>query len=291
MKTIKYIGIFFGTLIIFLGMAIPSYNWMRSNVSSARDIHNSRLSPVIFIPGSDASVDRFDKLFEEFNSQTNKHSIIKITVKKNDNLVVSGKLSPRDLQPFFVVGFENNADGYNNIKKQARWFSLAMKYLRSHYFFNNFSGVGHSNGGLIYTTYLEKYFNENNLDIKSLVTIGTPYNFSETDVEKRTQMLDNMVEDRKSLPKNLIVYSIAGTKNYTDDGIVPSQSVEAGKFIFQDQVKNYTLITVTGNNSDHSDLVRNPQVVQIIRSNTLMNNLRQQNPGDGFPTGQKTEKQ
>ncbi|BDR57342.1 alpha/beta hydrolase [Xylocopilactobacillus apis] len=279
-RLLKYAGIFLTVLIVFLGLTIPSYNWMRDNVKSARDVHNSRLSPVIFIPGSDATVDRFDNLFSELNSSTTKHSVIKITVQKNNTLTVTGKLMPRDLQPFFVVGFKNNSDGYDNIKKQAKWFDVAMKYLRKHYYFNNFSGVGHSNGGLIYTLYLEKYFSSDDLGINTLITIATPFNFNEADSEKKTQMLANMVDDRKSIPKNLVMYSIAGSTNFTDDGIVPWQSVEAGKYIYQDQVKNYTQITVTGSKSDHSDLVQNPQVVQIIRSNALLNNLRIQNQTD-----------
>lgn len=284
----KYVITFLIVLIVFLGLTISSYKWMLSNVKSASDIHNSRLSPVIFIPGSSASVDRFDSLFEELNTGGVKHSVIKIKVKKNDKLVITGKFLPRDLQPFFVVGFENNEDGYTNIKKQARWFNIAMKYLRSRYYFNNFSGVGHSNGGLVYTIFLEKYFDENDLDINTLLTIGTPYNFNESDIEKRTQMLDNLVQDRKLLPENLTVFSIAGTKNYTDDGIVPSQSVEAGKYIFQDQVKNYTLLTVTGSNSEHSDLVQNPQVVEMIKSKTLFKDLREQNNNPNEETPSKS---
>lgn len=290
-KRFKYFGIFVSVLVIFLGMTIPGYYWMRENVKSARIIHNSKLSPVIFIPGSSAGVNRFDNLFLELNTGTAKHSVIKIEVQTDDKLKVSGKLLARDMQPFIVVGFKNNSDGYSNIKKQARWFDIAMKYLRSHYYFNNFSGVGHSNGGLVYTIYLEKYFEDEDLDIRNLITIGSPFNFNEANVQKRTQMLDDLIKDRSKLPKNLFVYSIAGTTNYTDDGIVPSQSVEAGKFIFQDQVKNYTLMTVTGSKSDHSDLVQNRQVVQIIRSNTLLINLRGSNGGAGMPDFERSDRE
>lgn len=264
-----------------LGLIIPSSNWINHHVNSAQVVYNSRLSPVIFVPGSSATVDRFDALFKQLNTNTLKHSVLKITVKENEQLVIKGKVKPRDLQPFFVVGFEDNADGYNNIKKQAKWFDLAMKYLRSHYYFNNFSGVGHSNGGLIYTIYMEKYFNQTDLEINSLVTIATPFNFNESKVEKRTQMLVDLIDARQEIPKNLILFSIAGSKNYTDDGIVPAQSVEAGKYIYQKQIKNYTHITVTGSNSDHADLVQNPQVIQLIRNNANITNGRGQNPN--FP--------
>ncbi len=50
------------------------------------------------------------------------------------------------------------------------------------------------------------------------------------------------------------MYSIAGTEDYTDDGIVPVQSVLAGKYIFQKHVKSYTQITVSGDDAQHSSL-------------------------------------
>ena len=268
-------------VLIILGLIIPSNNWINHHVSSAQIVYNSRLSPIIFIPGSNASVDRFDGLFKQLNSGAIKRSIVKIKVKEDDQLEVKGKLKPRDLQPFFVVGFEDNADGYSHIKKQAKWFDIAMTFLRSHYYFNNFSGVGHSNGGLIYTIYLENYLNQDDLEIKSLITIATPFNFNESKIEKRTQMLNDLIKQRSHLPKNLVLVSIAGTKNYTDDGTVPSQSVEAGKYIYQTQIKNYTHITVTGSNSDHSDLVQNPQVVDIIQNNTK--GLIGREPNSNFP--------
>lgn len=130
------------------------------------------------------------------------------------------------------MGFENNHDGYSNIKKQARMFNTAFNQLKTQYNFNNFKGIGHSNGGLIYTYFLEHYFNERQIRIKRLMTIGSPYNFAEPD-NRCTEMLSDFIKNRKNLPANLCMYSVAGSENYVEDGLVPLSSVLAGKYIYQ----------------------------------------------------------
>ena len=48
--------------------------------------------------------------------------------------------------------------------------------------------------------------------------------------------------------------------------MAPSQieSVEAGKYIFQNQVAHYTQITVSGDEAGHSSLPQNRQIVNLI---------------------------
>jgi uncharacterized alpha/beta hydrolase family protein len=48
--------------------------------------------------------------------------------------------------------------------------------------------------------------------------------------------------------------------------------VEAGKYVYQGQVKHFTEITVTGNNAQHSDLPQNAQIVTLIRTYMLDKN-------------------
>jgi len=54
---------------------------------------------------------------------------------------------------------------------------------------------------------------------------------------------------------------------------VPYNSVNFGKYIFQDQVKHFTEITVTGANTAHSDLPQNKQIVSLIRQYLLDENV------------------
>ena len=270
MKTKTWINIIIG---IMLFLTIPAYQAMQASVNSERVWHNSRVSPVIFIPGSSANQDRFDNLFQQMHlgKRKLKRSVLKITVQKNDKIKTSGSIAARDQEPFIVIAFQNNQDGYTNISQQTRWLKIAMNYLTNNYNFNNFSAIGHSNGGLIWTWYLEKYFNRNDLTINSLMTVGTPYNSLESNIKNETAIFRQLYRNKENLPANLIVYAIAGTKNYQNDGIVPYQSVEAGKYIYQKQVKKYTQITVTGENSSHGSLLDNPQVTRLVQENIMDN--------------------
>ena len=267
----KWSIIFLIASLIGIGiLAWPSIQWMHKNVTAISKRHDSNMSPVIFIPGSSATQNRFDGLIDKLNDRRGKrHSLLKVTVHTNDRISYSGSIRPRDNEPFIVVGFENNKDGYSNIKKQAKWFSIAFNALAKKYQFNNFKAIGHSNGGLAYTMYLENYFNRDDISIKKLMTIGSPYNFSETSLSHKTQMLSDFIKQRKKIPKTLSVYSIIGTQNFDNDGIVPARSAEAGKYIYQGQAQHYTEITVTGNDAQHSDLPQNQQIINLIEQYIL----------------------
>ncbi|MBF7102145.1 alpha/beta hydrolase [Pediococcus pentosaceus] len=270
----KWSIIFLIASLIGIGiLAWPSIQWMHKNVTAISKRHDSNMSPVIFIPGSSAKQNRFDGLIDKLNDRRGKrHSLLKVTVHTNDRISYSGSIRPRDNEPFIVVGFENNKDGYSNIKKQAKWFSIAFNALAKKYQFNNFKAIGHSNGGLVYTMYLENYFNRDDISIKKLMTIGSPYNFSETSLSYKTRMLSDFIKQRKKIPKTLSVYSIIGTQNFDNDGIVPAQSAEAGKYIYQGQAQHYTEITVTGNDAQHSDLPQNQQIINLIEQYILAKN-------------------
>ena len=71
------------------------------------------------------------------------------------------------------------------LKKQAKLFNQAFEALQEKYNFNNFKGLGHSNGGLIYTAFIENYLGDYDVDLKTLMTIGTPYNFTETNIKNK----------------------------------------------------------------------------------------------------------
>ena len=92
----------------------------------------------------------------------------------------------KDNEPVIVIGFENNKDGYYNIKKQTKMMNQAFEALQNKYNFNNFKGLGHSNGGLIYTAFIENYLSDYDVKINSLMTIGTPYNFTETNIKNKS---------------------------------------------------------------------------------------------------------
>lgn len=265
-------------VLIFGFLTFFSYCWSHQSVSVLQKRQQSRMSPVIMISGSSATVNRFDTLVTRINQMDHlNHSLLKVKVYNSGKITYSGQIRQNDNEPFIVVGFENNHDGYSNIKKQAKMFNVAFNQLKEQYNFNNFKGIGHSNGGLIYTYFLEHYFNERQIKIKRLMTIGTPYNFAEPS-NRRTQMLTDFIKYRKNLPSNLTMYSVAGSENYVEDGLVPLSSVLAGKYIYQGIVKHYTQVTVTGKLAQHSALPQNREVLDLIRRYVLnRNNPRQSN--------------
>ena len=65
------------TVLIFLiVLAVPSYSWTRKNIDEIAKFYNARLSPIIMIPGSSATENRFDSLVQKLNQRCRgvKHS-------------------------------------------------------------------------------------------------------------------------------------------------------------------------------------------------------------------------
>ncbi|AVK62225.1 acyltransferase [Lactobacillus sp. CBA3605] len=262
-------------VIILVGISWPAYNWSKADIKTLKNAGRTRMAPVIMIPGSSATQNRFDTLITELGKKIpQKHSVLKLTVKMDGTIQYRGNLSRRDTAPFIVISFENNKDGQTNIDKQAVWLNTAFKALVKTYGFNHFRALGHSNGGLIWTLFLARYLKQSpQVRIDRLMTIGTPYNMESTSTTAKTGMFKELYRYREGLPKALTVYSIAGTENYTSDGTVPYNSVNYGKYIFQDQVKHFTEVTVTGANAVHSDLPQNKQIVALIRQYLLDENV------------------
>ena len=285
MKISKKTALVFTLVCLFLiGLAVPSYSWTRKNVQKIEKFYNSKLSPIIMIPGSSATENRFDGLVTKLNQdrQGTKHSLLKVKVWNDGTITYSGSIDAKDNEPIIVIGFENNKDGYSNIKKQAKMVNQAFEALQEKYNFNNFKGLAHSNGGLIYTAFIENYLGYYDVDLKTLMTIGTPYNFTETNIKNKSEMLADFIKNREAIPTTLHMYSVAGTITYDSDELVPDASVSAGKYIYQNQAASYTEITVTGEDAQHSDLPTNDEVVALIKqhieSQDHQNRQEQKNP-------------
>ena len=268
MKFSKKTKLAFILVAVFLiGLAVPSYSWTRKNVKEIETFYNSKLSPIIMIPGSSATENRFDGLVRKLNQDRPgvKHSLLKVKVWNNGRITFEGKIKAKDNEPVIVIGFENNKDGYSNIKKQAKMMNQAFEALQNKYNFNNFKGLAHSNGGLIYTAFIENYLGDYDIDLKTLMTIGTPYNFTETNIKNKSEMLADFIKGKEAIPTTLHMYSVAGTITYDSDELVPDASVSAGKYIYQNQAASYTEITVTGEDVQHSDLPTNDEVVALVK--------------------------
>lgn len=213
MKQSKKTAIVLTLVSLFLiALAIPSYSWTRTNVSKIEKFYNSKLSPIIMIPGSSATENRFDGLVTKLNQgrQGTKHSLLKVKVWNDGHITYSGSIDAKDNEPVIVVGFENNKDGYSNIKKQAKLFNQAFEALQEKYNFNNFKGLGHSNGGLIYTAFIENYLGDYDIDLKTLMTIGTPYNFTETNIKINLRCWPILSREKKPSRQPFICIQLQG---------------------------------------------------------------------------------
>lgn len=267
-------------VVVVAAIFFPSTAWMRQKITHYKSAYRTPLDPTIMVPGSSASQDRFDTLITQLREETKTaHSVLKVKVATNGHLSYTGAIKRGDNHPFIVIAFDNNRDGYVNINKQAKWLAIAFKDLVKTYHFNHFSALGHSNGGLILSLFLEQ--NEQQLKsvtIDRLMTIATPYNMESNSTTERTAMLKELIAGRTRLPKKLVVYSVAGTENYSSDGTVPANSVNQGKYLFQNHVAHYTQITVTGDDTTHSDLPQNKQIVLLIRQYLLKENVPSRAP-------------
>lgn len=260
--------IFIGLLLLLL--CVPGFLWRPQQRASVEEAYRSQMAPVFLVPGSSATQDRFNDLVSGINQKTpHQHSLLRVEVMTDGTLKYTGSIRANDTQPIIVVGFENHHDGYATIKKQAKWFTIAFKALQKTYHFNHFSAMGHSNGGLVLTMFLEDDLAGTKAHADRLLTIASPFNLEEFDQNVDTSLFKQLSAGRKRLPKELTVYSIAGSEGYSGDGIVPFDSVNRGKLIFQGQVKHFTQMTVTGANANHADLPENQQIITLIRQDLL----------------------
>ena len=54
-----------GLILILVLMAIPAYFWMKDTNKYLAAQHNSRMSPIIMVPGSSATQNRFNPLIRK----------------------------------------------------------------------------------------------------------------------------------------------------------------------------------------------------------------------------------
>ncbi len=112
------------------------------------------------------------------------------------------------------------------------------------------------------------------------MTVASPFNFEETSTKNKTQMFTDFVKHRDQIPSSLNVIAVVGNEDsYTSDGLVPANSVLAGKYIYQKRVKNYTSMTVTGEQAQHSNLPQNQQIVKLIEQYLLDSTKQRRQPG------------
>lgn len=215
------------------------------------------IRPIIFVPGSSASIQRFNgtiRMLHRFSRK--KQSLLKIKVNKDDSIEMEGRLNTKEPNPMIVIGFENNRDGYPNIKQQIESLKTVFQHLLDHYYFTDLQAVGHSNGGLVLTGFLESGFLEKKrLKLTKLAIIGSPYLFNQ-------DMYEDFQKWKHRIGNEVQVLNFVGDFTGKTDGIVPIKSAQAGQKIFKEG--SYTEVNLTGRKAHHSALPTNPELVKQL---------------------------
>ncbi|BCA85268.1 acyltransferase [Enterococcus saigonensis] len=226
---------------------------------------------LVMVPGTGATVDRFDKLIAQLQKKA-AVEVLKITVQTDGQLTIKGELSQKDIRPIIVIGFADSSE--ETVPQQAIWFQKAMEYVQHCYGVEKYSFLGHSNGGLVLTEYLEYVHLTVDPQPTKILFLGTPFNdvgwkynemaTSLTKVKARSAILQRYLSKKQRLLKEINVISIAGnvTKG-NSDGVVPVTSLLAGRLIYGES-QSYEEFVVA-ENAKHSQLVIHPTVVNFVQ--------------------------
>ena len=232
-----------------------------------------RIKPVqeafVMIPGSGTKADRFVQFQHDLNRVENKqgnfpHSMLEVTVKPNGRLVYRGKVSKLDRHPIITIAFAQNNDNYATVKRDAKLLTMAMDQIKNKYQIRRFSGFGHSNGGLVWTYWLEHY-QSTDYKITNIMLVGTPFNGYSNNSAIFIPQLRDLVKYRKNINPNINIINILGTTSYISDTRVPENSALAAKYIYQPVSHNYMAVTLTGRQVSHYELPQDSRLIQLIR--------------------------
>ncbi|MBO0449773.1 alpha/beta hydrolase [Enterococcus sp. MJM12] len=227
---------------------------------------------LVMVPGTGATVDRFDKLIVQLQ-KTTACEVLKITVQTNGQLTIKGELSQKASQPIIVIGFADSSE--ETVPKQAVWYEKAIAYVQHQYGVEHYNFLGHSNGGLVLTDYLEYVSLSIDPKPNKILFLGTPFNdvgwkYNEmtptfNEVKKVSDVLKRYLDNKQRLPKTISVVSVAGNvADGNSDGTVPVTSLLAGGLIYGDS-QSYQTFLVT-ENAKHSQLVVHPTVMRLIQT-------------------------
>lgn len=261
------------TLVLLLIVSVSSFVIV-SKVFSKSDqkITIKKDMPLILIPGTSATEDRFDDFITQMAAKVGDKDVIKLNVQPDGTVEWTATQNHKLVNPFIVISFADSSE--ETVGKQAKWIQLALKKAHTLCDFDTYNAIGHSNGGLAWTIYLEQAPKQYTQKMQKLITLGTPYD-TQLPLEKKTSsgaetivetdMLKKLVAAKRKIPNTLNMISIAGEiENNSGDGVVPLESVTASKKIFSGQVASFTQKIFYGSDVQHSELIGNPDVMNYI---------------------------
>ncbi|MBC6308655.1 alpha/beta hydrolase [Listeria sp. FSL L7-1582] len=245
---------------------------------SEKEIENlpnlSGETALVLVHGTGGSVDTFDGFSDTFiDDYQLSNERIKLEIGTDGEISYHGVFTKNAKHPIVQIGFEDSIDA--TIEQQTDWLRIAMQDLEKRYHFARFDGVGHSNGGLVLSTYSQKYA-KTMPTLERLVAIGAPYNdldeedndgdLAFTDVPVTTPLLKAYKDNRGKIDSNLLVLSIAGDidDGSLSDDIVPVLSALGSRLIFKDTAKVYLESYYKGAEYDHRTMFANPDIQEKV---------------------------
>lgn len=273
MKLKKHKIVIIASVVLLIIIAISSFMVVsRVNSKSDKKIVIKKDMPLILIPGTSATGDRFDDFINQMAARVGDKDVIKLTVQTDGTVEWTATQNYHLVNPFIVISFADSSE--ETVGKQAKWIQLALKKAHTLCSFDEYNALGHSNGGLAWTIYLEQAPSQYTKKMQKLITLGTPFD-SQLPLEKKnptgqetiveTDMLKKLVAEKHKIPKNLNMISIAGELDgNSGDGVVPLKSVSASKQIFDGQVASFVQKNFYGADAQHSELIGNPDVMDYI---------------------------
>ncbi|MFT8872037.1 MAG: alpha/beta hydrolase [Sporolactobacillus sp.] len=230
-------------------------------------VHPSEVEPIFLIPGTHASSDWFDAFSPRLHAlHVGSASVLKVEVSHTGVLSYAGAIDRTSRHPFIAVGFADNNE--NDIDVDARWLDRVIRQLRHRLPFIHFQAIGHSNGGLILTLWLENDSQKSAASLTRMVAISTPFNGIDTSangrsvhfaaLSKTTPLLKRLMRNRAAIPKQLALLNIAGHADNEQgtDGVVPVQSVLAARLIFKGQIASYTENVIESKAAEHVAIIQ-----------------------------------
>ncbi|MBC2241445.1 alpha/beta hydrolase [Listeria booriae] len=262
----------FIALLIFLLAGCSTDKTTEQDMKNLPDL--SAQTALILVHGTGGSTDTFDGFSDVFiDDYHTSNECIKLHIGTDGALTYHGTFSKKALHPIVQIGFADSIAA--SITQQAIWLRLAMEDLQKKYKFAAFDGVGHSNGGLVLSTYAQKYA-KTAPTLERLVAIGSPYNdldpddnkgdLAFTDVPKATPLLQKYEKNRAKINPDLLVLSIASNiddGSFSDD-IVPVLSAFGSRLIFKNEAKAYLESYYKGEEYDHRTLFASPDIQKKI---------------------------
>lgn len=257
---VLFVGLIGGTKTVEVNPESNTYHML------AAQVNYQIATPLILVPGTYGTQDRFDEMLENLKTTTPDLSVEKITVHTDGTLKVTGKIKENSQHPVFVIAFEEAEDGIEAITQQAQWFQQALHSILDFYEFETYNFVGHSNGGLVFTEYLENLQTTDEPQVASMITLGTPYNdvLEEKNQSYQSAKVTEWLEHYLASSihqSNFEMINIAGSLNLkTTDGTVPLASVQMGAQIFQNKTEYQEKIV----SASHSNLTENEEVLALL---------------------------